>query len=87
MKSTSTMPNKEGTLNSSYFTKRTERTGADIFKDRVIATKNKRSARKSIEYGIHYVLSTKAINIKFAVSSHLIPELCEGETGSDNTWY
>ena len=59
------MSYEKAIMNRSYFTKWLERTEADILKDSVIFTKNKCSTRGSIEYGIHYGLDTKAVNIKF----------------------
>ena len=82
MHSPTTMPNEEAMMNRSYFNNKTAITDADILKDRVITTKDKRCARVSMEFGIQYGLSTKAMEVKFVVSSYLIPTLCDGETGS-----
>ena len=41
---------------------------ADILEEGVTATKDKRSEKGSIEYGIHYGSSTKSPDIKFGVS-------------------
>ena len=77
------MPDEESMLNRSYFNKTTSRTDVDILKDRVISTKDKRGARGSRQYGIHYGLSTKYLGVKFGVSIHFIPTVRNGETGSE----
>ena len=39
----------------------------------------------SIKYGTHYGLSTKTVDIQFELTRHFIPELRNGDTGSENT--
>ena len=73
MHSTDTIPYEEATLNMLYVTKTIARTDADILKDNVTVAKDKRGARGSIVYGIHYGLSTNELYIKFGLPRHFHP--------------
>ena len=87
MHSTATMLDEEVTLNRSYFTKMKARTYADILEYSVIFTKYiwcKGGASGSIEYGIHYRLATKALEIRFGVSRHLFLQLVVVRQGWKN---
>ena len=60
----------------------TERTNVDILKYHVIITKGKCGAKGSREYGIHYGLSKKYLDVNFGVYSHFILEVRDSENYS-----
>ena len=62
------MPDDQAMLIKLYLTNTRASMDMDILEEGVTATKNKRSEKGSIEYGIHYGSSTKSPDIKFGVS-------------------
>ena len=55
----------------------------EILKDRDVVTEDKRSSRVSIDYTIHYVLSTNALDVNFIVSMNCFPTMRDCETGRE----
>ena len=53
----------------------------------MLVNKSKHSSRGSREHDIHYGLATNMLDVKFGVSSHFIPNVCDNETVSENTHY
>ena len=55
----------------------------EILKDRDVVTEDKRSSRVSIDYTIHYVLSTNALDVNFIVYMNCFPTMRDCETGRE----